>query len=176
MSKKGLFLAVLFSLMLALPIHQAEAFGAKITSRTKGLGYDIDLNSITFRLGQIDALRFDVSLGLGLNIQTKGKTQTSFDMTPGFRVLIPLVQNTSWLVQIVAGIHTLFNFAKETNIGFSLFGGFMPELFILPNLSIEMMFGFSLAFNDLTNDVEINIGTVGKGISFLSGAAFHWYF
>jgi len=174
--KKIIILFLFSSLFIFSVTQQANAFPNELPNKSKALGYDIDLNGFTYRLGSIGSLRFDISIGFGLDIKTAGKTKTTFDITPGFRVLIPVVKYKAWLVQAVTGVHSTMTFGDRTDLGFSLFGGLMPEIFLLPNLSIEIMIGVALALNDVTNDIQVTLGTVGKGISIISGAAFHWYF
>ncbi|MCB9643998.1 MAG: hypothetical protein H6728_13060 [Myxococcales bacterium] len=174
-----LFCASLYSGMLGLSsTAHADPFASNLPAKTGiGVGYDVDLNGFTVRFGELKNIRFDLNLGFGLNLQTGNNSSTTVDITPGFRVLFPLGSVRVVQLHAVIGAYLLM---KPTDANFrmdlSIFGGFLPEIFLFERLSIEIMIGFAFNINNIGGDVLLNIGTIGKGISFLSGAAFHWYF
>ncbi|MCK6509932.1 hypothetical protein L6R29_08210 [Myxococcota bacterium] len=156
----------------------ANPFASNLPSKVGvGVGYDVDLNGFTIRFGDLKGVRFDINLGFGLNLQTGNNSSTTVDITPGFRVLFPIGSVRVVQLHAVVGTYLLM---KPTDAAFrmdlSLFGGLMPEIFLFEQLSIEIMVGFAFNINNIGGDVTLNLGTIGKGISFLSGAAFHWYF
>ena len=68
--KKTILFSLLFSLFIFSANSQAYAFATTLPVKTKALGYDVDLNGFTYRFGSIGKLRFDISIGFGLDIKT----------------------------------------------------------------------------------------------------------
>ena len=178
--KRFFFLSSLFFfLIFSGSPKEAEAFfSGKLPDQTGvGVGYDVDLNGFTIRFGSLKGVRFDINLGFGLDLQTGNNSTTRVDITPGFRVLFPVASVKMIQLHAVVGAYLLM---RPTDADFrmdaSLFAGLLPEIFLFERLSIEIMIGFAFSINNIGGDINLNIGTIGKGISFLSGAAFHWYF
>ncbi|MEM1007606.1 MAG: hypothetical protein AAGJ35_01255 [Myxococcota bacterium] len=179
----SVFLTVLLSgtLWLTSPTQvqaQAGPFATQLPSSTGiGVGYDVDLRGFTIRFGNLKGIRFDVNLGFDLQIQTGNITRTRVDITPGFRVLLPIANVRIVQLHFVAGLFLTMRPRDEIfRMDLSLFAGLLPEIFLFERLSIEIMVGFTFRLEEIGGDVRINLGTVGKGIDFLSGLAFHWYF
>lgn len=167
--------------ILVLAAFSLFAVDALAQSRNKAVGYDTGLGMVTYRMGMggENPNQTYLDLGVGLDHDDKiakpGKKPSlgvgGFYLMP-FQNFVSSFQNDDKLRMFVygGGIFTM-NAGHTDKHDLSVAGGFQPEFFLHPRVSIEARIGLNLTVID-----KLHINTFGNGVSIVNGAAFKVYF
>jgi opacity protein-like surface antigen len=179
--KRSAFSLAAAALAVALLSAPAPA-QAYETNGKFGLGYDADLNGVTFRyfIGQ---LGLDFTFGFAMQTARADGEEVDFDLIFAPRLVYAMRLHEKINLNVGGGmfIQVLGTNAPDTtdmNLGF--FGGFSPEVILWDHLSVEVFFGMALSMNNLLEEqaekINISFGTLGNQLSVVSGAVFRYYF
>jgi len=153
--------------------------------RAFGLGYDVDLGGVTFRYMLDPDLGLDATIGFGMETARADGEQFKFDFDFAFKAIFPIVTvEDRFRLNVTPGLFMQYvgNHVEDADGEFnlSLFAGLAPELFIWDGLAVEVMFGLAINLQRINSpndqDFYLNAGTIGNGVSIVSGLLFHWYF
>jgi len=165
--------------------EKAEEQGDNPLERSFGIGYDVDLQGITGRYMISPDFGLDLTLGFGVETKTQDGEDTKFDFGAAVKAVLPVVKvKDRFRLNVTPGIYMQYTgvHTKDADGAFnlSIFGGLAPELFIWDGLAVEVMFGLAINLNRLNEPNNqkfyLNTGTIGDGISIISGLLFHYYF
>jgi hypothetical protein len=173
-------LAPICALVTVLAIARpAEAF--EVAGRF-GLGYDADLNGVTFRYWFSD-LGIDVTVGLGLETKTAAGEKAKFDLMVTPRLVYAFKAHEKLNLNIAGGLYVQVlgsHTAGQADMNVGVFGGFSPEILLLDHLAVEVFFGLAANANNLlknqASEISFSFGTLGRRISIIGGAIFRYYF
>lgn len=161
---------------------------AKITDnpmdRSFGLGYDVDLEGITARYMFSRSFGLDLTLGFGLETGRSDGEDTKFDFDMAIKAVLPIITVDRLRLNVTPGLFMQYVGVHDEDadgaFNLSLFGGLAPEIFIWDGLAVEVMFGLAFNLQNLNEpndqDFYLNAGTIGSGVSIISGLLFHYYF
>ncbi|MCE5249318.1 hypothetical protein LLG96_03775 [bacterium] len=160
----------------------AAAYGETPTKRS--IGWDGDVQGISFRAITASGLGFGAAAGIMFDSPKNERAETKTDVYLGLTVFKSVWEhergNLNGFGSAMLDVFGNYDKDDDSQIDFTFAAGLEPEIFLIKNLSVTTRFGIALKLigDDIDNsdDGTTIISTFGNKISVVEGFSFNWYF